>query len=420
MTGRIERFIYNQSIIDRIRNNRIRKKLGVVSFSDVTADKKRIPQENIIDFYEKSLDVLFHHKMEDKIKSIISHAIYNFYTKKNNDIHELQMVEQYLRNMNAKEIAIPNWKAISTFFMSNGMFRIALIAREKYKERLLSTKGRVYSWERVRVYLENENFSKALKGIKKIESSAGMRHAYQIGIATAKRFVQIMLDSKQSLKDSREMEAGDKDFYDMLKGKKIVIEGPAPDIEYPDSDDDVLYIRNNDFFERLERKTDITYLNYDAFKLYTEKYKEYRNKWKYICLKATDKDFQLSEHMRMTSNPTGIFLMGHTHMLPLMLFDLAGEDIYVTGNNLMITTACHNEKYTSKIEIENIEKSSAALCNALANHDAISQYLFLQKLYHSKLFEADRQLTYVMTLGVENYCKKMDEVHGIKSYSIAQ
>ena len=71
--------------------------------------------------------------MEDKIKSIISHAIYNFYTKKNNDIHELQMVEQYLRNMNAKEIAIPNWKAISTFFMSNRMFRVALIARENIK-----------------------------------------------------------------------------------------------------------------------------------------------------------------------------------------------------------------------------------------------------------------------------------------------
>ena len=130
--------------------------------------------------------MLFHHKMEDKIKSIISHAIYNFYTKKNNDTHELQMVEQYLRNMNAKEIAIPNWKAISTFFMSNGMFRISTHCQGKYKERLLFTKGRVYSWERVRVHLENGNYSKALKGIKKIESSTGMRHAYQIGIATAK------------------------------------------------------------------------------------------------------------------------------------------------------------------------------------------------------------------------------------------
>ena len=77
--------------------------------------------------------MLFHHKMEENIKSKISHVIYNFYTKKNNDTHELQMVEQYLENMNAEEIAIPNWKAISTFFMSNRMFRVALIARENIK-----------------------------------------------------------------------------------------------------------------------------------------------------------------------------------------------------------------------------------------------------------------------------------------------
>lgn len=415
MTGSIERYIYSQSMLDRLRNNRMRKSLDVVSFSDVTADKKNIPQDNMLDFYNKSLDVLFNHKIKEDIKKIISLAICNFYDKKSNDKQELQKIEHYLIGIGAEKIAIPNWKAISTFFMSNGMFHFALIAREKYKERLLCTRGRVYSWDRVRVYLENEKYVKALKEIKKIEGCIGMRHAYPIGISIAKRFVQIMLDSRQSIKDSRVMKAGDKEFYEMLIGKKIVIEGPAPEIENPDSDDDLLYVRNNDFFERTERKTDITYLNYDAFKLYTDKYTEYHNKWKYICLKAVDKNFQLTEHMRMTSNPTGIFLIGHTHMLPLMLFDLAGEDIYVTGNNLMISTSCHNDKYANKIEIEKIEESNVVLCNALANHDAITQYLFLKKFYEAKLFEADRQLTYVMSLGVEEYCKTMDEVHGIRS-----
>lgn len=64
----------------------------------------------------------------------------------------------------------------------------------------------------------------------------------------------------------------------MFKGIKIVIEGPAPEIEYPDSNDNLLYVRNNDFFDRIERKTNITYLNYVAFELYMGKYKEYRYK----------------------------------------------------------------------------------------------------------------------------------------------
>lgn len=80
------------------------------------------------------------------------------------------------------------------------MFCVALIAREKYKERLLSTKGLIYSWERVRGYLENGKFTKALKKIRKIDNSVGMWHAYQIGISTVKRFVQIMLNSKQGIK----------------------------------------------------------------------------------------------------------------------------------------------------------------------------------------------------------------------------
>lgn len=413
MTGRIERYIYNQSITDRLRSNKLRKKLDVVAFSDVTADRKNISQDNIIEFYENCLDVLFNHKIKEDIKSMISHAIYKFYLKMNVDKNELQIIEQYLRNVRAKNYAIPNWKAISTFFMSNGMFHFALIAREKYKERLLSTKGRVYSWERVRVHLENGNVELAQKGVKKIESSIGMRSAYRIGIATAKRFIQILTESKKCIKDSRDMREEDKKYYDLLKGKKIVIEGPAAEIEKPDFNDNMLYVRVNDFIERSERKTDITYLNYQSFKLYIGRHKGYHNKWKYICLKVIDEDFKLTDHMRISGSPAGIYLMGHPHMLPLVLYDLAGEDIYVTGNNLLITSVCHNKEYVNATEIEKVEESNIELCNALANHDAISQYLFIKKLYDSKLFDADKQLTYVMNLGVEKYCEIMDEVHGV-------
>lgn len=412
--GRIERYIYNQSITDRRRNNRLRKKLDVVSFSDITADRKNISKENMIDFYIKSLDTLFNYKMEDDMKSMISNVIYKFYQKMDVDKSELQMIEQYLRNTRAKKYAIPNWKAISTFFMSNGMFHLALIAREKYKERMLSTKGRVYSWERIRVYLENGNLELAQKGIEKIENSVGMRSAYQIGIATAKRFIQILTEPKQAIKDNRDTKAAEnKKYYDLLNGKKIVIEGPAAEIEKPDFNDSMLYVRINDLIDRNERKTDITYLNYQSFKLYMGRNREYDNKWKYICFKVVDEGFQLTDHMRLTGNPAGIYLMGHPHMLPLVLYDLAGEDIYVTGNNLLISPVCHNKEYVNATGIEKVEESNIELCNALANHDAISQYLFLKKLYDVKLFEADRQLTYVMSLGVEKYCEIMDEVHGV-------
>ena len=72
-----------------------------------------------------------------------------------------------------------------------------------------------------------------------------------------------------------------------------MIEGPASEIENPKYNDNLLYVRNNDFFERTERKTDITYLNYQSFLLYKSKYSKCYDKWKYICMKRADENFKL-------------------------------------------------------------------------------------------------------------------------------
>lgn len=411
MIGSIERYIYSLSVLDRLQIHMLRKKLKVASFCDLTANQKEIPLEKTIDFYEQCLDILFHHKMEDGIKKMIANVIYQFYSNTKVRQDELSTIEQYVKSVNAKKYAIANWKAISTFFMCNGLFYLAFIAREKYKERLFCTKGRVYRWARVQAYLEDGNIELAQNEIIKLKNSIGMRSAYTIGIPTAERFIDIITNSKENIIKNRKLRPEDMTFYSFLKGKKIVIEGPAPDTEHLDITDNVVYVRSNDFVNRQEKETDILYLNYVSFKLYKSKYERQHNQWKYICFKSIDQSAHLTENTRISNNPTGIFLMGHPQQLPLMIFDLAGEDIYVTGNNLFITSECHNKAYAKAADIE--EDDNITVCSYMGNHDAISQYLFLQKLYDSKLFDADKQLTYVMNLGIKKYCKIMDQVHGV-------
>lgn len=415
MIGSIERYIYCWNIGDRLRNYMLHENLNVMSFSNLTACQQNVSIENMIDFYEKNLDVLFNHKIDNDVKSLISHEIYKFYINTDADKNALHTIEYYLKAMDAKKCALPNWRAISTFFMSNGFFYLALIARGKYKERLFSTKGRVYRWARTQAYLEDGDITQAQKEIQKIDNGVGMRNAYTIGIPTAKRYIQILTESKQKIKDNRDIQTEDKKFYDFLNGKKIVIEGPAPENENLDLNGDMIYVRNNDFHNRNEKKTDITYLNYQAFESYKKQYKRYHNKykWKFICYKQTDANFRLPVHTRIAKNPTGIFLMGHPHMLPLMIYDLAGEDIYVTGNNLFITSTIHNKEYKKEIEEGKVQNRDIQFCRDLGEHDVISQYIFLKRCYDAKLFDADRQLAYVLSLGVKKYCEIMDKVHGV-------
>lgn len=411
----IERYLYSWSLADRLRNYRMQRQLNVTYFSGVTAIDKKISMEQMPDFYGKSLDVLFHYKIEEKVKKIIAHAVCQFYSGASTDERELRLAEENLKNINAKDLPMPNWLALSAFFMSNGFFYLSFIAREKYKERLLSTKGRVYRWERIQVYLENGDIVLAQKEIKKIEHSLGMKRAYSIGISTAKRFIQIVTEPQENIKNNRDMRFEDKEFYDFLKNRKIVIEGPVQEIQTTDFDDSAVYVRNNDFLNRSEKMTDITYLNYYAYKLCKMNPEEHKNKWNFICLKKADKDFRPSPHIRVSRNPKEIFLRGHPNMLPLMLYDLAGEDIYVTGNNLFISAEIHTKEYDRGMNIDE-KDTNVELCRDLGQHDVISQYFFLKNMHSAKLFEADRQLTYVMNLGAGKYCQIMDKIHGISCW----
>ncbi len=401
-----------QGITDRLRNYIMQKKLGVTFFSGVTAVDKKISPEHMADFYEKSLDVLFHHNLDQKVKSIIAHGACCFNRGMNADQQELQLAAEYLRGMDAKECPIPNWLGLSAFFMSNGFFQLSFIVREKYKERLLATSGRLYRWERILAYLENSEVASAQMEIQKLEQSKGMKQAYGSGISTARTFIRMLTEPREQIKNKRDLQEGDQAFYDFLKGKKLVIEGPAPEIEDIDFKGQVLYIRNNDFIDRDEKKTDITYLNYYAFKLYQAEPEKYRKQWKYVCLKKDIKQMLPTVHTRISKNPKEIFLRGHPNMLPLELYDLAGEDIFVTGNNLFVSADIHTREYDKGMDIHE-QDTDIILCRDLGQHDVIAQYFFLKNLYDANVFEADSQLTYVLCLGAEKYCRIMDEVHGI-------
>lgn len=420
MIGKIERYLYSWSFTDRIRNNKLHKQLAVASFTQVTARYKNIPDKDIVNFYEQSLEILFHHRIDPTVKTMIAYAIYQFYNHSAIDPNEWKTIRRYIKNIPAKECPLPNWKALCTFFMCNGCFHLSFIARKKYKEKLLATRGRIYRWSRAQAYLEESNIELAQKEINKIEHSIGMRSAYNIGIPAAKRFIDLISKQKKQIKSSRPLRKGDKHFYDYLSGKKIIIEGPAPEIQLPDISRNTCFVRSDYFLDWDNKITDITYLNYESFKLYSKHCEKYQNSWKYTCFKKVDDDFQLKAHTRMAWNPNGIFLIGNPNMLPLMLFDLAGEDIYVTGNNLYLSSVYYSKKNTKKttkkIQEEESAYNSIELCGFMGDHDAITQHLFLQKLFKAGLFEADQQLTYVLNLSAEQYCIKMDRLHGIAHY----
>lgn len=310
------------------------------------------------------------------------------------------------------------WKTLESFFLSKGMFRLALICRKKGQDHLLNRKyHRGDAWRKTLVYLENRKFNDAADEMKHIffcQENIPKQNIYMLKLYYALLEQNADLDFKYKEADSDTLK-----FYEEIHNKDITIIGPAVGKELlPESSRRSIIVRpnergeNKDDPEQKKFPTNISYYsghgvnwlncdhNVDILKnfMFTVVKYDYDN----FCSKNTG--------IRKALPMDHVLSTGFLQMLPIMVLDLAmakPKNLYVCRSNLYLSNTPYRKNYQSS----EMDLSRFNLWRSFATHNIISQFLLLQNMFIAKRFTADSELEAVLTLNLEDYLYQMEQIY---------
>jgi hypothetical protein len=208
-----------------------------------------------------------------------------------------------------------------------------------------------------------------------------------------------------------------KDLYEnIIKGKRISIIGPANtsiewDYIYNNSDIIVFISYKNNSVYHIDSlgKIIISYYNKESIMNITYNDIKYIEKLDMVCVKKKNKK-NLNKKTRVFNCLDGMYFIGIPHMLPNILFDLFQYNpqiIRTYGFDMYMNKHQYRNNY-----IKNPNTSIQWMEN-FASHNIIIQYMILNKMYENNLFVPDVHLKNVLSMGIENYLKKMEDIYQI-------
>jgi len=214
----------------------------------------------------------------------------------------------------------------------------------------------------------------------------------------------------------------DKIYAQMIEGKNIAIIGPSAgelDVDEILCDFDVkilLTYRSMDFLTEEMQKcgVDVSYYNSDRGGKLSEKDEEYFEDLKMIVFKSVVSDFQKKKiaegKARKIQGVTHPFLFKESGatMLQRVLADVfcfSPARVKVFNANMVLS----NEKYYKGYDSENVAKDRAFLWCSCGSHNIICNYEITRFWHGVGYFEADEELTEILTLGTKEYLHRFEQ-----------
>lgn len=396
----------------------LKHRFKVYTPGDINAFLLQLSEDEFIKFYECRLPKLLNKEDEKGIISNILKCLTLSYREDRKEEYQItyQSIIEQIRELDIYTYSLNRWRTLSEFFISNGMFQLGEICRQKAIENILNRKHRLGdNWRKIPVLLEKREFDKADNLIKKIEKNPIVVLFLKEEIGLLKQYYKMLTKDN----GSSEILDGNEKFAQLVQGKDLVIIGPAQLRDgFPFEDKDYVVIRNNESREaddesyQAERKTDITYYNYEGGVLINKKKDtDFFKQFKYIVSKNGVKWDTKIENVRELRPMNSMLFIGTFNMLPIMILDLYQFDVknlYVCGNNLYLTATPWNSKYLFSAQNKMKEWR---LWRSFSIHHMFSQLMFIKNIYLSQQIIVDKELEKVLMLTPMEYAKEMEKIH---------
>lgn len=349
--------------------------------------------------------------------------------KYDESVRRKKKVESLIRSSSVSECRYSQWMKLQHIALSNGLFLIALEARKKAEKCVRKSKSAYSDMKLIGFYIESGRYGKAVELLERSSFSKAYKrihtdyweHLYQFCKYMANTGIENSNDGIK--KDFSEVERG---FYKYVKGKKIVILGPAYRDDYSPlmerySDNDIMMLLSwgpdSQQHEILTRNApDLSLYNGEAtIQLKnSEKYKEFVKGLKYIILKAANcqecdiGDAEFNSKVRYALPGGGrqfLTMHGDLGQIQIALADLIffGVDIVALNFNMYYS----DREYLNEEE----EKEYFTRMEAFFHHDPFANFNFTKSIYQAGGFQTDEMGQRIMELNVEEYAKGLEEMN---------
>ena len=374
--------------------------------------------QQLIDLLAKKLNLNNWQEQENLLRSVCMCSRFD---------HSVSAFEQHYRTLLSELECtdIADWdntaiERLIYIFIVEGLFHAALLLREKYEKKVL-TSGRAD--QKLAVLFQNGEFEAASRLLHAPSSSFAVRCISLRAYHTYKRSIDAALGSENSQP---------KNVYEQyLKSRPIYIIGPS-DNQCPVSiPEDCALVRfaymgkerlsgcyankqttisyyNGTHADRVSDMADTSFL--DELQFAVLKYKPLTHDW---CRRLD------SRHLRVA--PIELAVMQHgvsLNMLQIVLIDLLqfGKlDITVLNNNLYLNRV-YEAGYAS-IEVQKAQ-GDYDFAAQFAKHDVFCNFRFTKALHDRGFFRADARLEAIMSMTAEQFADAMQKEYGHQNYLI--
>jgi len=312
------------------------------------------------------------------------------------------------------------------FFQQFGSFSEALVARVRYQEFVTRSFFGCLPWrvrERVQVALENQ----VLPGRIGMTRSLGGQNPTPLSSAKPPRFVR--RPSFQSIEERRL----NSQFDDAITGKKVLVVGPSPTSTITEEvidQFDVLAIPKlhkglwlADGLQASDKHMIVTYLNHQTIaRVIREDFLDTTG-WHIARVKSSEdvgllrsmlpKDIAPQKEVSIMTSPGKLMMNDYgPFMGPAMVFDLLcakPQALHLSGFTFYVDSDGQNYHAT----YDSSNHTNAVLVEALRQHGAFSNFLFVKSLWKFGLITVEKDVERALSLSAEDYARYLDKKFGV-------
>lgn len=312
------------------------------------------------------------------------------------------------------------------FFQQFGSFSEALVARVRYQEFLASGVAGMVPWlasERVQVALERQVLPRRIRPRTK---SGGKKQA-PFSSSQPPRFVR--RPKRQSVEERRANGL----FDAAIAGKKVLVVGPSPTSTITQDvidEFDVLAIPKlhkglwlADGIQASDNHTIVTYLNHQTIaRVIRENFLDVSG-WNIARVKSADdvhllrskipSQISIQKEVGVMTSPGKLMMNDYgPFMGPAMVFDLLcsrPEVVHVSGFTFYVDKGGQNYHAT----YDSANHTNAVLVEALRQHGAFSNFLFMKSLWQFGLITLENDVEEALSLSAEQYALYLDRKFGL-------
>ncbi|MCP3032733.1 hypothetical protein LF817_15520 [Halobacillus sp. A1] len=327
---------------------------------------------------------------------------------------------KHTSNLKAKLLPTIKWNDLVFLFISNGLFKVAHIARAKAIESATYNSFRESTYNTLLQSFKAYGDQGDIKSLNEIIARIRANDFDKSVLDRLEIFYTLLQGDKIKTNSlcKNYFSKADWSFFNYINGKTVAIVGPAPleeDLSKEINSFDVV-VRFNYKGELpihgFGSKIDVSYYNGGTAKYLNNVDPPFLNDIKFSCFKSIRYKFQIEKISKQEGRafrlPAEFMFSGSPNALPNALFDILHFNpgyVKVFHSNLFLSHTPYYEGYFRR------KREKTKTWNSFAAHELITQFNFIKNLWNVKLFEADETLEAVLGLTPEKYMDLMEEIY---------